>query len=183
MTLNDENFLELLCAHIAMGGSPIDFCSTHTIPYNKLITWLNADAPSGARMKQYAAALDARNEWFIQRVMLEIGRISTIDIRKAFDDSGNLLNVKELPPELAAVVSNVEILETFEGLGENRVWIGYTKKIKFWDKMKALELLGKNLMMFIERHDHLVHGAVTIMPEIKVDDKPLRYNIGSPNPN
>ena len=170
--------MDILCAHVTMGGSPIDFCSTHSMRYDHLTNWLYDDPDRQAR---YNAAIDARTEWLIQRVLLELKRISTLDIRGAYNDDGTLKNIKDLSPEMAACLSSCEVDEIFEGEGKNRIWTGYTKKIRFWNKNQALELLGKNLAMFIERHDHLHRGTVQVMPAITVDDKPLRYDIGSAN--
>ena len=41
-------------------------------------------------------------------------------------------------PETAAAVSSVEVREEFEGQGESRKLVGYTKKIK-WDKTAAIK--------------------------------------------
>ena len=45
-------------------------------------------------------------------------------------------------------------------VGSERVWNGYIKKIKFWDKPRALELLGKNQKLFTEKVEH--SGSVTL---------------------
>jgi phage terminase small subunit len=42
------------------------------------------------------------------------------------------------------------VLEEFDGVGKDRKWIGYTKKVKFWSKEKCLELMGKHKKMFTD---------------------------------
>ncbi len=88
---------------------------------------------------------------------------------------------------LASVIASIETFEEYqgEGSGKPKKFIGYTRKVRFWDKMKALELQMKNLAMLIERHDHTVSGSVTVMPDIKLDNgDPLRFDIGqAPNAN
>ena len=183
MIFSSPEFIETLVSFIANGGSPLDFCEEHKLRFDDLILWLSEDKEK--RMSLYNDAMRARDEWLIQSVMRELKRISTVDIREAFDDSGNLRDIKQLSADLASVISNVEIIEEYSGTGSKndpKEFTGYTKKIKFWDKIKSLELIGKQLLMFIDRHDHHVHGNVTVMPAITVDDKPLRFDIGTPSP-
>jgi phage terminase small subunit len=61
----------------------------------------------------------------------------------AFDDTGALKSPNNWPDDLAAVVASVETDELFEGSGEDRNQIGYTKKLKVWEKVKAIEALSK----------------------------------------
>lgn len=162
MELTDNNFIDFVCAHVAQGGSAIDFCQFHSVRYNDFSAYLYQHPD---KLKQYNHALSTRNEWYIQRVMLELGRISTIDIRTIYNPDGTLRDITSLPPEVAALVSSVEAVERTDDNGVTLV----TKKIKFWDKMKALELLGKNLMLFIDRVDHRLQGDINIVINV---DKP-----------
>ena len=90
-------------------------------------------------------------------VLRELKRIGYSDPRGIFDDKGGLLDPNKWPDDIARAIASVEIEELFDGYGENREQIGFTKKIKFWPKVHALELLGKNLKMFTDK--------------IEVDDK------------
>ena len=56
-----------------------------------------------------------------------------------------------MPEALRLAISSIEVFEEFEGSGKDRVYIGDTKKLKIWDKVKALELLGKHLKLFTEK--------------------------------
>ena len=40
------------------------------------------------------------------------------------------------------------------GTGRDREKVGVTRKVKFWDKPRALELLGKYLKMFTDKFEH-----------------------------
>jgi hypothetical protein len=48
-------------------------------------------------------------------------------------------------------IAGVEVTEEFEGRGAERKSVGFTKKVRFWEKTKALELLGKHLGIFKDR--------------------------------
>jgi phage terminase small subunit len=92
-----------------------------------------------------------RTEVTQDRTLKELARIGFSDIRKYFDEDGSLKKITDLDDDAAAVVSSVEVDELFEGRGEDRIQIGYTRKIKLWDKNSALEKIGKHLKMFTEK--------------------------------
>jgi phage terminase small subunit len=95
-----------------------------------------------------------RTQVTADRVITEAARIGFSDLRRLFGENGELLPVNAWPDDVAASVASVEIDELFEGYGENRVQVGHTKKIKLWDKPRALELLGKHLKIWVERMEH-----------------------------
>lgn len=84
-------------------------------------------------------------------VLAELKRLGLSDLRDAFDSNGHLLDVKSLPDDIAHSIAGIEVEELFEGHGEDREHIGRVKKIKLWDKNKALESLGRHLQLFIDR--------------------------------
>lgn len=97
-----------------------------------------------------------------ERTMLEIGRLAFSDIRKFFADDGTLKDVHLLDDDSAAAVSSVESDETFESIGESRVWTGYAKKVKLWDKVRALEMLAKHYKILEVDEDGGIKLSVTI---------------------
>lgn len=88
------------------------------------------------------------------RVIHEVARLAFADLRTLFDARGILLPVADWPDDIARAVASIEVDEIFEGVGENRVHVGYTKKVKTWDKPKSLEMLGRHLKLWVERHEH-----------------------------
>jgi len=145
----DPGTMSIIYKHVANGGSLIDLCKTWDVNYCDMSEWVNDDK---SRSDKYQAALQARNEWAKEAVLLEFRRIGLADIRKLYDEEGELLPVKEWPDEVASFVANIEVNELFEGSGKDREHVGYVKKVKLWNKEKSLELLGKNMSMFFENH-------------------------------
>ena len=142
--------IEVIVCHVANGGSLIELCETAKKRYSDIILWIINDPK---RKEIYNAAIDARGEWFIQNILLELNRVINVDIRLAFNEAGGLKPIHELPVEVAKAIASVDIAEIWQKEGKETVQIGETKKVKFWNKLPALEMLGKNLKMFIDRHE------------------------------
>jgi hypothetical protein len=86
------------------------------------------------------------------RWLQEVDRVAIFDPRKLFDTHGNPIDIPALGDDEAAVIAGFEICEEFSGKGANRVPVGYTRKFKLVDKLKALELAGK-ARKFMEQDD------------------------------
>jgi phage terminase small subunit len=80
-----------------------------------------------------------------ERILTEIARVAFFDIRKIYNPDGTLKLPHEWNDDTAAAISGLETLEEFQGRGEDRTLIGHTKKIKLFDKIKALGLLARHL--------------------------------------
>lgn len=89
-----------------------------------------------------------------ETVLGELLKIATSDIGQAYNEDGSLKHVKDMPEEIRKSVSGVESLEVYEGSGQDRVYIGDTKKLKLWDKTKALEMLGRHLKLYTDVVEH-----------------------------
>lgn len=108
-----------------------------------------------ARMKVRLDAMELTEE----RVAQEIARIAFFDPRKMFAADGRPLSIKELDDNTAACISGLEVLEQYEGVGEDRELVGLVKKYKVSDKNAALEKAAKILGMF--KKDNEQPGAAT----------------------
>lgn len=108
-----------------------------------------------ARLEQKQAVIAAKQDAFLeamelteQRVRREIARIAFFDPRKMFDKDGNPLALTDMDDDTAAVIAGLEVLEEWDGVGENRVLRGYVKKYKISDKNSALDKAAKILGMY-----------------------------------
>lgn len=88
-----------------------------------------------------------------QFVLTELLKAANVDIKDAYNKDGTLKNVHDMPEPLRKAIAEITTEELFDGRGEDRKLIGYTKKIRLWDKTRALELLGKHLKMFADVHE------------------------------
>lgn len=80
-------------------------------------------------------------------------RIANSDLADAYAEDGTLLPIRQIPVHLRLAIAGVEVKEEFEREGNRLVWSGYTKKLKLWDKNKALENLGRYLKMFTDKRE------------------------------
>lgn len=115
-----------------------------------------ATAVEAARAEQLA-----RVQLTADDVLRELMKIAFADLASAFDERGNLRPIHEIPVDVRRAMAAVEVDELFDGQGAERVWTGYTRKVKFWDKNKALESLGRHLALFKDRLEISVDPSLT----------------------
>lgn len=108
---------------------------------------------------------------YVLRRLVEIDQMDVLDI---MDDKYCLKPIGEWPKIWRQYISNIENLEEFEGFGEDRTQIGWLKKIKWPDKTKNLELLGKHVSVgaFKDKIEHSGPngGAVEVVITRRVID-------------
>lgn len=104
-------------------------------------------------------ALDARaertqiNADYVLNRLVEIDNMDVLDI---IDDKMSLKPVHQWPKVWRQYLSGFDVAEMFEGRGDDREMVGILKKIKWPDKVKNLELLGKHVgvQAFKDRVEH-----------------------------
>lgn len=116
------------------------------------------------------------------RVLQEIARIAFLDPRKLFDKEGKPIPISDLDDDTAAAIAGLDVLEQYEGSGQDRQFVGYVKKIKLCDKNSALEKLCRHLGMFNDKlklqgdKDNpvkVVHESVeTYLQELATESEP-----------
>lgn len=113
------------------------------------------------------AARAARVEVKSDDVLRELLRLAMVDVTEAFDDAGKLRPLKDMPADLRRAIASIEVESQASGelreLDDGAQVQGdavTVTKLRFWDKVKGLELLGKHLKLFTDRVEH--SGAVSI---------------------
>lgn len=79
---------------------------------------------------------------YVLRRLVEIDQMDVIDI---MTDDMSIKPVSEWPASWRRYLSGFDLADMFEGRGEDREMVGILKKIKWPDKVKNLELLGKHV--------------------------------------
>jgi phage terminase small subunit len=82
------------------------------------------------------------SDWVLKRLALE----AEADLADLYDEENRLKPVKDWPLIWRqGLVAGVEVEELFEGVGEDRVQIGYTKKLRLSERVRRIELIGKHI--------------------------------------
>lgn len=88
-------------------------------------------------------------------VLSELLAHARYDFRRAYDKDGRMLPPHQLPDEVARVVTSSKVYEDFVSDADGgRMKAGETRELKFSDKLRALELLGKHLRLFADKVEH-----------------------------
>lgn len=88
-----------------------------------------------------------------ERVLQELARLGFLDPRRLFNPDGSPKPIQDLDDDTAAALAGLDVMEVYEGQGENRAFVGYLKKYKLADKKGALDSIAKHLGMFVERKE------------------------------
>ena len=138
-------------------------------PSRSAASRLSTNVNIEARVAELVGKGADKAEVTIARVLDEMRRLGFSDIRKAFDENGNLKPVSAWDDDTAAAISSVEVV-TRPGADvdeDGNRQVEYVHKIKVWDKNSALEKLAKHLGMFVERVDHTSSdGSMTPKPSV-----------------
>ena len=97
-----------------------------------------------------AAARMQRLKLDADEVLREILAVATFDLLSIVNDDGTLVDIVDMPAEARKAISSIEVNEIMDGSGESRVKIGETKKVKFWDRLKAQEMLARHLSLLTD---------------------------------
>jgi phage terminase small subunit len=84
-----------------------------------------------------------------QRVLDEYAKIAFFDIREIYDVDGGLINVKQIDDKSAGALASIKSSEEWgEDQYGNKAVVGTIKEVKVFDKIRALQDLGKHLGLF-----------------------------------
>ncbi|HAV5951831.1 TPA: terminase small subunit [Acinetobacter baumannii] len=103
---------------------------------------------------------------YVLKRLVEIDQMDVLDI---MDDDGNVKPIKDWPKIWRQYISNIETISMDDGEG----WL---KKIKWPDKVKNLELLGKHISVgaFKDKVEHSgkleIESLSSLMDELSKED-------------
>jgi phage terminase small subunit len=95
------------------------------------------------RIKELTAPVVAQIQMTRAEWLSFMEKMLRFDPRKMFDRFGKLLEIGDMKENERLAIADFEKVEHLTGKGENRRVVGVTKKLKFIDRLKALEILGK----------------------------------------
>lgn len=87
-----------------------------------------------------------------QKIIEELAKIAFSNIKNIAEwteSSVSFRSSEDIPDEIASCIQEVSEQSTSNQYGGSR-----TLKLKLYDKQKALELIGRHLGMWVEKHEH-----------------------------
>lgn len=116
----------------------------------KLLTNVDIKAETQRRMD---VLLD-KVEITAQRILEEIVHTATFDPKEMFDEAGNLLHIKDMPEHVRRAIGTVKVRREFNGETDSETGAKIYDtiyEVKQHDKLKGLELLGRNKVLFTDK--------------------------------
>jgi len=181
LTAKEEKF----CLEVATGvdefDKPISYAEAYRRAYNagkmksstideKASLMMNKDKIR-ARVQELrdnvtkAAAIDAS---YVLKRLVEIDQMDVLDIH---NDDGTIKAIREWPKVWRQYLTSIEVSEIMQGSGDDRQIAAILKKVKWPDKVRNLELIGKHLAVgaFVEKIDHTSSDG-SMSPPKSIDD-------------
>ena len=94
-------------------------------------------------------------------VLKKLVDIIEADMSDILNEDGSIKPISEWPPVFRKFVHNIEVAELWENTGDVKEQTGLIKKIKWPEKLKALEILGKHVDVQAFREQSKVEKNVT----------------------
>lgn len=94
-----------------------------------------------AAMAERSKRTEVEADYVIRRLR-EIDEMDVLDI---LEDDGSFRSIRDWPKAWRQFLSGIEIAELFEGRGDDRRIAGVLRKVKWPDKLRNLELLGRHV--------------------------------------
>lgn len=150
--LSQPDILDEICSFVANGGTLTTMAELRDIRYGDIMNWIHADDDRDKRHRQ--ATMD-REEWYRDALMTELRKIAFTDIRKTANK--DLDQIDENTSKSIAGVTYADDGTTI-------------KAVKFYDKLKAIEMIGKQVGMFTEKHHHVVETYEDLINKVNGPD-------------
>ena len=143
----DEYLVDLNATQAALraGYSPKTAKQIATENLSKPIIQQAIQAAQGER--------STRTEITQDLVLRELARLAFMDPRKFFHPDGSPIPIQDLDADTAACLAGLEVLEQYDGSGEERRFVGYLKKYRLTDKLGAITQCMKHLGLAVERKE------------------------------
>ncbi|QLA32607.1 terminase small subunit [Klebsiella pneumoniae] len=131
--------------------------------------------------KRIAELMEERNKRLrvsADYVLLRLVEIDQMDVLDILNDDMSIKPVSQWPKVWRQYLSGFDLADMFEGRGDDKELVGILKKIKWPDKVKNLELIGKHVDVNAFKERVEVSGTVTIADRIAAARRRLKERQG-----
>ncbi|ELY3856745.1 terminase small subunit [Providencia rettgeri] len=135
---------------------------------NRMLTNVDIEKRIQELMNNRSDRLDVDADYVLKR-LVDIDQMDVLDI---LHDDGGVKPIHKWPKVWRTSLSGIDLAEMFESKDGERDLVGIMKKIKWPDKVKNLELLGKHIKVqaFKEQIEQKVEATHNIMPVPSCDN-------------
>lgn len=122
-----------------------------------------SDAIAAAQLER-----SRRTEITQDMVVTELAKVGFSDLRSALKQDGTLVGANEWDDSFAGAVASFEVIKKPSGDfdDDGKPIMHQVHKIKTWDKISALEKIGKHLGMFRDVIEHTGADGAPLIPEL-----------------
>lgn len=131
--------------------------------------------------KRIAELMEERNKRMrvsADYVLMRLVEIDQMDVIDILNDDMSIKPVSEWPKVWRQYLTGFELADMFEGRGDEKELIGILKKIKWPDKVKNLELIGKHVDVNAFKERLEVSGTVTIADRMAAARRRVKEQAG-----
>lgn len=114
------------------------------------------------RIAELMEERNKRNRVSADYVLMRLVEIDQMDVIDILNDDMSIKPVSEWPKVWRQYLTGFELADMFEGRGDEKELVGILKKIKWPDKVKNLELIGKHVDVNAFKERLEVSGTFTI---------------------
>lgn len=144
-----EEILNLTYKHISFGGNLNSISDIVGRSYPEVFAWMEGNPD---RKEILAKAMKNREIWMQAEIMDFLKEISFVDIKKIYDDTGNVRPLNKMPKDITRSIESIK--KSLDKKGN------ISTEIKLHDKLKAIKLLGSQMGMFEKKLS--VRGGLTL---------------------
>lgn len=119
-----------------------------------------------------------RNRVSADYVLMRLVEIDQMDVIDILNDDMSIKPVSDWPKVWRQYITGFELADMFEGRGDEKELIGILKKIKWPDKVKNLELIGKHVDVNAFKERLEVSGTVTIADRMAAARRRVKEQAG-----
>lgn len=108
------------------------------------------------------------------KILIELSKVAFSDLRKFYGVDGQLLPIQSIDDDCAGAISLLKSYEEkVQGVdSDDEIIQGTNKEIKLYDKLKALELLGKHIGFFEKDNEQQAKMLLNSTLPLKIEITP-----------
>lgn len=130
------------------------------------------------RIAELMEERNKRNRVSADYVLMRLVEIDQMDVIDILNDDMSIKPVSDWPKVWRQYITGFELADMFEGRGDEKELIGILKKIKWPDKVKNLELIGKHVDVNAFKERLEVSGTVTIADRMAAARRRVKEQAG-----